>query len=380
MQKLNITHITCAFPPYRSGIGNACMSQAKMGNVFNYEIVVITPKYKKLEAELEEIIDNVKIKRIKPVFEFGNAGYINTYKYIKNSDIIHLHFPFYGTALFVVLFAKILKKKIVVFWHMIPEAKGIKQFIFKIYEKIITPIIFKNSNKILVSTFDYFKSYSPKLFNKFQSKIINFPFGVNLDEFEIQEKNLEIINQHNLHNKKILLFVGGLDTPHYFKGLEILIKALKELNDDYRLLVIGSGDMREYYEKLSKQLKVENKIVFVGNASNQILKKYYSTCDCFVFPSLTRSEAFGIVQIEAMASGKPVIYSNLPGVREVPIDGKTGFSFTTGDYLDLKQKIEKLFSSNLLEFSKNARHRVEENFNEHKLTKKLNSIYENLYN
>ncbi len=377
----SICHIVCAFPPYRSGIGNACLSQAKMGQFFNHKITVITPKYKKLKAEQEEIIDNIKIKRLKPVFEFGNAGYINTYKHIKNCDICHIHFPFYGTAEFSILWAKIKRKKIVLFWHMIPGASGTKGIIFKLYDIIITPFLFKSADKILVSTYDYFENYASVLFKKFKSKMIEFPFGISPEEFKLQTKNQKIINKYNLQNKKTLLFVGGLDTPHYFKGLEILIRALKELNEDYKLLVIGSGNLKEYYENLAKQLNIDSRIIFLGNASNEELKKYYSTCDCFIFPSLTRSEAFGIVQIEAMASGKPIIYSDLPGVRKVPIDNNTGFSFRTGDHIDLKEKIEKLFNNNLLaSFSQNARGRVEENFNEVKLCKKLNSIYENLYN
>jgi len=378
--KLKICHITCAFPPYKSGIGNACLSQAKMGKFFNHEIIILTPKYKNSEAKKDETIDNLKIKRIKPLFEFGNSGYINTYKYIKDSDIIHLHFPFYGTACFSVLLAKIKHKKIVLFWHMIPESTGIKKIIFTLYDKIITPIIFKNSDTILVSTFDYFKNYSPKLFKKFESKIVEFPFGINLDEFPIQEEDLEIIKKYNLENKKTLLFVGGLDKPHYFKGLEVLLKTLKELDNSYFAMIIGDGDLKNHYENLAKKLNISDKLVFLGSLDNQELKKYYSSCDCFIFPSLTRSEAFGIVQIEAMASSKPIIYSDLPGVRTIPVNGQTGFLFKTGDYKDLKDKIEKLFNSNLLEFSKNSRKRVEENFNELYLTKKLNSIYENLYN
>ncbi|MDD4290319.1 MAG: glycosyltransferase, partial [Patescibacteria group bacterium] len=144
--------------------------------------------------------------------------------------------------------------------------------------------------------------------------------------------------------------------------------------------IIGNGDLKNHYENLAKELNIADKLVFLASLDNQELKKYYSSCDCFIFPSLTRSEAFGIVQIEAMASSKPVIYSDLPGVRMVPIDGQTGFLFKSGDHKDLKDKIEKLFNGNLLEFSKNSRKRVEENFNELYLTKKLNSIYENLYN
>ena len=378
---MNICHITCAFLPYKSGIGNACLSQAKMGQNFNNEISIITPKYKNLEAENQEIIDHIKIKRIKPLLEFGNSGYIKTHNEIKKSNIVHLHFPFYGTAGFSILWAKLLKKKVVLFWHMVPKDNGIKEIIFKLYDKIITPIIFKNSDKILVSTSDYFNYYSPKLFKKFKSKIIEFPFGVNLNEFQILDKDNEIIEKYNLENKKILLFVGGLDKPHYFKGLEILLKSLKELNDSYFLIIIGEGDLKNYYENLAKQYNIYNKLIFIGSVSNETLKKYYRTCDCFIFPSLTRSEAFGIVQIEAMASAKPVIYSNLPGVRTVPIDNQTGYSFETGNHVDLKEKIEKLFNNNELElFSKNARYRVEKNFNELELSKKLNSIYENLSN
>ncbi len=207
-KNLKISHLVCTFPPYKGGIGNACLSQAKMGEFFDYSVEILTPKYKNLDAQKHESINNIKIKRINPVFTYGNAGYINIKNNIKNTDILHIHYPFYFSVELAILWAKIFKKKTLIFWHMIPESSGVKGLFFKFYEKIITPIIFHYADKILVSTNDYFENYSPQLFKNFKNKIIEFPFGVDVNFFTPQEKDIDIINKYNLENKKFFCLLA----------------------------------------------------------------------------------------------------------------------------------------------------------------------------
>ena len=376
---IKISHLVCVFPPYNGGIGVAALKQAKIGAKNNYNVSIYTPNYQKT-GHIEEKKDNIVIYRIQPKFTIGKAsGAINIKKYIKGINILHIHYPFYGSIIPAIRIAKKHKKKIILFWHMNPKAKGLKGLFFKLYEKLITPWILKNVDKILVSTKDYFAS--EKLYKKYQNKIQELPFSVSTEKFAQQEKNRELIKAYGLENKKILIFVGGLDKAHYFKGLDVLLKAMKRLNDDYKLIVVGSGELENYYKNLATKLKIENKVIFTGSLNGNELIKHYNLADVLILPSINQGEAFGIVQIEAMACAKPVIVSNLPGVRTVLKNNETGFTFKINDSNDLAEKIIELFKDKerLEIFSKNARQRVIENFSDKIISKKLTNIYRNLY-
>ncbi|MDD3284509.1 MAG: glycosyltransferase family 4 protein [Patescibacteria group bacterium] len=377
-----ISHIVCVFPPYNGGIGTAAQKQAKIGQKFGYNVSVYTPNYQKT-GDIRDVIENIDIYRLNPKFTLGNAGYINISKYLKDADIIHLHYPFYFSMIPVILFAKKHKIKVLTFWHMNPKDVGLKGLFFVLYEKFVTPWIFKNSDKTLVSTSDYFlNSSTKKLFEKNKNKIQELAFSVNTENFKPREKNFELIEKYNLIGKKVCIFVGGLDRAHYFKGLEIILHAFTKLNDNYRLLVVGIGDMKEYYKNLTKELKIEEKIIFLDSIQNNALHKYYNLADCLILASINQGEAFGIVQLEAMSSAIPVIASDLPGVRTVLKDNETGFTFKTGNANDLSDKIKKLFETEdlLIKFGNNARERVLENYSDEIISQKLNSIYENMLN
>ncbi len=377
-----ILHVVCTFPPYSSGMGFSALKQAKIGQKMGYSVTVITPNYEK-KYDSTDSLENIHVVRKKPLFTLGKAGFINTSKLVSESDIIHIHYPFYFSILPTILSAKIHHKKIILYWHMNPEDSGLKGLFFKFCEKIILPIILKLSDIILVSTHDYFENgTSAKSFIKFKDKIQELPFSVDIEKFQPREKDLELIKKHHLDNKKILLFVGGLDRGHYFKGVDVLLHAFSKLNqNEYKLLIIGDGDLKEDYKKLSKQLKIDSNVLFLDDIKNDILPNYYNLADTLILPSINKGEAFGIVQIEAMASGIPVIVSNLPGVRKVLENEKTGFIFENKNTDDLTSKIEILFSSEEYNRMKNnSRKRVLENFSEEIISKKLQNIYENLLN
>ena len=107
-------------------------------------------------------------------------------------------------------------------------------------------------------------------------------------------------------NKKTILFVGRL-VP--YKGVKHLIEAVKKIKDT-TLLIVGDGPLKA---ELQKQARDSN-IIFISNVSEKMLPQYYAACDLFILPSVTRQEAFGITLLEAMASAKPTITSNISGM------------------------------------------------------------------
>lgn len=381
--KGKIMHLVCVFPPYKGGIGAAAKKQAEIGAKYGYNVSVYTPFYPKIE-DFGAKIAGIDVYHAKPIIFTGNAAFINTKKYIKNCDILHIHYPFYSSIELAILWAKLYHKKILTFWHMNPKAKGIKGLIFRIYEKTVLPWVIKNSDKVLVSTKDYFlEGGFKKIMEKYKNKIEELPFSIDANIFKPAQKDESLVKRYLLKNKNTLIFVGGLDKGHYFKGLEILLSAFSKLDQKkYRLFVVGDGDLRLGYEKMTKDLNIDSNVIFLGDINDKELINYYNLSDALVLPSINRGEAFGIVQIEAMACAKPVIVSDLPGVRKVLENKKTGYTFKVGDSNDLKEKIEKLFEnkSNYNKMSENARNRVVEKYIDAFVFQKLNKIYENLLN
>ncbi len=374
-KELKIAHLTCVYPPYQGGIGSVAQKYAQIGINNGHEVSIYTPNYQKI-GHIEEENDNVRIHRISPLFKLGNAGYINIKKHLKKIEILHIHYPFYGSIIPVILNKK--KKKIVLSWHMNPNTNGIKGFIFKLYELIFTPWIFQKADKIIVSTKDYFQDHF--LFKKFQNKIEELPFSVNTEKFIPQEKDLKLVEEYKLKDKKVLIFVGGLDKAHYFKGVDILLKAFQKLSNEYALIIIGEGILKKNYKQQAKKLNIANRVIFTGGIKNEDLIRHYNLADCLILPSINQGEAFGIVQIEAMACGKPVIVSNLLGVRTVLKNGETGFTFENKNVDYLVKKINKLFSSpeQYQKFSNNARTRVIEKFSDEVISEKLINLYKKL--
>ena len=139
-------------------------------------------------------------------------------------------------------------------------------------------------------------------------------------------------------NGPIALFVGRL-VP--YKGADVLLRALARV--DVAAVVIGDGPMRGELERLSRDLKLESRIFFLGPLEDDAVAAWYAACDLFVLPSVTRAEAFGLVQLEAMARAKPVISTRLAtGVPWVNVDGVTGIVVPPGDSEALAAALQTL--------------------------------------
>jgi glycosyltransferase involved in cell wall biosynthesis len=180
---------------------------------------------------------------------------------------------------------------------------------------------------------------------------------------------------------RTVVFVGGLDKAHYFKGIPNLLKALttKDL-EKVRAVIVGDGDMRAKYEKLSDDLGLADRVVFTGRVSEEDLPRYYLLGDVFVFPSTDSSEAFGIAALEAMSCGLPVVASDLPGVRTIVRDGETGWRSQPGSVSSFAVSLARLLNdeSSLKRFGENARKMAVEEYTNEIRAKKLNRIVNEL--
>ena len=187
---------------------------------------------------------------------------------------------------------------------------------------------------------------------------------------DIVEKVREIRKKYA---SEIVLFVGRLI---YYKGVEYLIRAMKNVTAS--LVVIGDGPLRESLLSLAKDADVAHKVHFLGKGlSDAEMVAYYHACDVFVLPSVEITEGFGIVQLEAMACGKPVVNTNLPtGVPCVSLDNETGYTVPVRDPEALSRAINKILLNDGIKrkFGANAVQRVNDEFTMARMTESVFNV------
>jgi phosphatidylinositol alpha-mannosyltransferase len=181
-----------------------------------------------------------------------------------------------------------------------------------------------------------------KYFEKFKKPKVVIPNGVDLETFNPQNKKIEKF----LDGKINLLFVGRIEER---KGLIYLLKAFLILTRKYqnlRLIVAGDGSEKENCEKFVRENNLKD-VIFLGNVEKE-LPSLYATCDIFCAPSIF-GESFGLVILEAMASGKPVVGFANEGYKEL-MKGKKGEKFLAKprDFKELARKIEILIKNEKL--------------------------------
>ncbi len=147
---------------------------------------------------------------------------------------------------------------------------------------------------------------------------------------------------------------------------------------DIKLMIIGDGNQKKYYVNLSKQYNIEEFTIFTGKVTNFAdLAKHYLACDIVVYPT-TVIESFGMVLIEAMAAGKPVVASNVPGIRAVVDGGVNGFLAPPKNVEDLTSKIQYLLENEevRMKYGREGRRKVEEDYLWMNIVKMVEGVYE----
>jgi glycosyltransferase involved in cell wall biosynthesis len=386
---MKIAQIVCRFNPYKGGISNIAYEHALGLSKLGHQVEVFTPLYNQKDQNLTAT--DFKIRRLVTLGKIGNGAFLpQLFWAVKNFDLVHLHYPFFGGAE-VVWLAKLWrgkKMKLVVSYHMDVVGGIFMRWFFKFHSKFIMPRIIKVADKIIISSKDYIETSAIKeIFASFPEKFEIIPPAVDLEKFYPSKKEKSLLYKYSINEQfdRVLLFVGALDKAHYFKGIQFLINSFYIL--DYsgsqdalyriKLLIVGEGNLKKTYQNQVAKAGVQDKIIFADQVSDADLPNYYNLADVIILPSIDRSEAFGITLIEAMACAKPVVASNLPGVRNVIDDGINGYIFDVKQEGDLANRVNKLFSDNQLrdKMGQAGRAKVEKLFNQEILVQKLERLY-----
>lgn len=292
-------------------------------------------------------------------------------KMARQADILHFHLP-YPLADVSYLLSR-PKGKVVVWWHSdIVRPK----YLTKLYRPLQVQFL-KKAKAIIVAAPQLIDSSST--LRQFRNKCRVIPIGIDTGRFGLNNgQHHQIEELRNKFGARIILFVGRLA---YYKGVDYLVRAMKEVEG--KLLLVGDGPLEAGMKSLAVSIGVADRCVFLGKVSDEELPLYFHACDVFVLPSVAPTEAYGIVQLEAMACGKPVVSTNLPtGVPFVNLNGQTGLIVSPADERALAAAINKLLDDPGLrqKYGAFAKQRVEREFTSETMIDKVYRLYQRVMN
>ena len=282
------------------------------------------------------------------------------------ADTVELHLPFPVADLALLLSG--YKGRVVVAWH----SDVVRQKHMLTLYKPLMKWLLKRADAILVATKAHIDS-SPYL-PPFREKCVIVPYGIDPAEYEIRPHLTPLSAQLRDKHAKKILFTGRLV---YYKGADVLLEAFANVRADAELFFAGTGVLEPELQARAETLGIRDRVHFLGRRMTPDLRDMFADCDLFVLPSVANSEAFGIVQLEAMVNGKPVINTALPtGVPLVSIHGETGLTVPPQDAGALTNAMEQLLTDDALreQYGKAARERVLRDFSLEKVMRKTRRI------
>ena len=298
-------------------------------------------KINQLKNRLEEL--DVKYYQI----DFTRSVYnifqdIKAYKQVKKLMIenkykfIHCHSPIGGVV--GRLICKNTKTKCIYTAHGFHFFKGAPLLNWLIYYPIEKWLSRYTDILITINNEDYNRAK-----NKFKMKVIKYVPGVGVDTEKFLLHNFDREGYREKlglkENDFMILSVGELNVN---KNHEIVLKAIAKLNNpNIKYIIVGQGNLKQHILDLAQNLSIENQLQLLGFRND--IPELDNCADLFIFPS--KREGLGLAAIEGMASGLPLLSSNIHGINDYSINGKTGFSYSPEDYIGFSKGIEYFFEN-----------------------------------
>lgn len=258
-------------------------------------------------------------------------------------DLIHIHHPDPMAALALRLSG--YKGRVMVHWH----SDILSQRFLLLFYKPLQNWLLRRAERIIGTTPVYVKE-SPHL-RKFQDKCTYLPIGV--EQVPLDEKKVARVRSA-FPSKYLVLSVGRM-VP--YKGYRYLIEAMSLLPETYELHIVGDGPLYESLRRLVIDLHLEHRVSLPGYLPDgEEFHSLFGACDVFVLPSVMKTEAFGIVQIEAMSCHKPVVATRIPGsgVSWVNLDGVSGINVDPCNPWALSEAIQSVTGKNGIGYGERA--------------------------
>jgi glycosyltransferase involved in cell wall biosynthesis len=372
---VRIVQVTPYFHPHAGGVESHVRSLAREFTHEGHDVTIVTSRFRRT-LPAEETYEGYRILRSPTLAVWFNTpidyGTVRTLRSL-DADVFHLHYPPPLTSFFATRALGRSPVPVVLTYHCDLFLDRPAGPIAWLYQRTFLPPTLREVRRIIVHT----QSYGRTSANLRGRDLAIIPSVVDLDRFRPGLDADDLRSKLGLEGKHVLAFTGRL-VPH--KGVEVILRALRELPSDVVLLVIGVGPRYRSLVAQARRFGVESRVRFCSDVSDDDLPRYLCLADVFVFPSQNRLEGFGLAVAEAMAAGLPVVIADVPGVREVIEDGKEGLLAEPLLSSDFAAKVRRLLDDPALRRSMAvaARHRAEARYGLANVAGQLIRLYEGL--
>jgi len=321
-------------------------------------------------------LDGIKVIRQRPNFILSNTPirldlFFTMSKLVKENDFdlinAHTPVPFYADVAAMV--SKRYKIPFVLTYHAgsLMKNESFVDAVAKIYQHSIEKFALAQSDR-LITVSEFVKN---NYLTNHIKKVSIIPPGVDINKFRLLDKVNKTPNN--------ILFVAQLSKGHKWKGLDYLLESIKLIKNirDVKLTVVGSGAHVNHYKDKANELHIRDNVIFKGKVSDDELVKEYQKANIFILPSYSNAESFGIVNLEAMACGVPIVASKIGGIPDVVKDSKNGLLVPPKDPKVLSDAIIKLLNDGDLakKMGGDGRKLVEEKYTWKKTAEMTENVY-----
>jgi glycosyltransferase involved in cell wall biosynthesis len=363
-ETLKILHVGKFYSPHRGGIEshlNVLCSELRKSMDLRVIVANDTPNME------NELVNGVPVLRLANRLTLASTSFCpDMAAKIKaaKADLIHIHLP--NPAAVLAYLASGYKGRVIFSYH----SDVIRQKYLNALFRPIQQLALRRSSAIIVGSPQLQRSSDLAVFRD-RCRVI--PYGLPVEQFA-QADTSKVNCFRQRYGSRLVLTVGRLV---YYKGLQFAIRAMTLVRGT--LLIVGVGPLRASLQALASELGVADRVIFLGELSDDDLRICYHASDVFALSSIARSEAFGIVQIEALAAGKPVINTQLDtGVPFVSLNGVTGLTVPPSDHIALAAAINRLLDDHELQVSygRAARLRASTEFSVEAMSSRTLQLYQ----
>jgi glycosyltransferase involved in cell wall biosynthesis len=366
--QLKVLHVGKFYPPHMGGIETHLQALCReLSKSVRVRVVVANDA----QTLSEELLDGVPLVRVPTRFTVASTpvcpGMIRQIQQ-SDDDIIHIHLP--NPMAVMAYLASGHRGRLIVTYH----SDTIRQ---KLLGTLFEPFLHRamRRSSVVIATSPNYRRTS-RVLGLYSDRCQVVPYGIELDEFEHCDP-VAVGKLRQQYGDRVVISVGRLV---YYKGFEHLIRAMEEVSG--KLLIVGDGPLRGQLETLAQKLNVTDRVIFAGEVQNTAVVPYYHASDVFALASVARSEAFGIVQIEAMAAGLPVINTGLDsGVPYVSLHNETGITVPPANSRAMAAAINQLLDNRALrlQLGQAGRLRAREEFSLKTMTQRTLALYANSF-
>lgn len=341
---MRIAHLTATFPPYPGGAGNTAFRFARGQAERGHHVEVFTAPAEGVAPDPGAAI----VHRRDPVLAIGNAPLIPSLARIEGFDVVHVHYPFiFGSELTLLgrLARRRRRQALLVHYKNRLVGAGTRGALFEAYEHSVAPALIRAADRVCVLSPDHAASvsYLRRTGQRDPAKLIEMPNGVDAEQFSPGADGSGLRDRLGIPpGALVAAFVATLDRAHHFKRLDVAIDALGQLADEsVHIVVAGGGELVGEFRERAAARGVGERVHFLGAVPHPELPDVLRACDLFLLTT-EPPESFGIVLIEAMACGLPVLATDYPGVRAVVVEGETGMLAPRGDVSAVAGRLAEL--------------------------------------